>query len=34
VDAEFHVLESPTGHMAVVLDIAHTMPILEKFLNS
>ena len=34
VDAEFHVLESSTGHMAVVLDIAYTMPILEKFLNS
>ncbi|MFA6989310.1 MAG: homoserine O-acetyltransferase [Candidatus Gastranaerophilaceae bacterium] len=34
VKAEFHVHESQTGHMAVVLDTAIVGPTLEKFLNS
>lgn len=34
VKAEFHLHESPTGHMAVVLDTAKVGSILEKFLNS
>ncbi len=32
VRADFWVLESPTGHMAVVLDIAQITPVLSKFL--